>query len=319
MRKGRARVPPPIRALLRTLYRAGLVCGLVYLATTLDGQALRGALGRVPPAALCAGAMCAFVNLFGKGTSWWVFLGSGARPSLWALWGVHLRAAASSIVMPLRAGEGLRIYWLRHQWGLPTAQLVAVALAEKLVNVATLLMLVVVSAAQEEVPLPWLSRASGVFAAGGAALVALLALLVVLRKRWGRAGAALHFVTERGLGPWLLACACAMVGWCGDCVLVWLMAHAVDVPLPLLSSALVLLAINVGIALPGTPGHVGTMELAAGAALTAYGATREAALSFALLYHSVQVIPVLMAAALNVLFRRCAQAATTRRATAARR
>jgi uncharacterized membrane protein YbhN (UPF0104 family) len=53
----------------------------------------------------------------------------------------------------------------------------------------------------------------------------------------------------------------------------------------------VLLAINVAILVPSTPGHVGVMEAAALAALLALGVSPERALAGAVLYHAVQLVP----------------------------
>lgn len=297
----------------------GLVgVGLAYVLSTVSGPQLRAALQRVPAWCVAAGAACAFINLFGKGTIWWLLLPPTARPPLLSLWAIVLRAAASSIVMPFRAGEGLRVWWLMNRCQLPMAHVLAVALAEKVANLTGLLLIVALAGSIERVTLPWVTRAGTwlLVIVAGACLLGGLAL--ALRRHLGRVGASLREVSQGGPWPFALALLCALLGWTGDCALVWLMAQGVGAPLRPLCTPFVLLAINVAIALPGTPGHVGTMELASITALSAFGAGRETALSFALLYHGVQVVAVLMLTGLHLGWVQLRGGAIDNRATTAR-
>jgi len=62
--------------------------------------------------------------------------------------------------------------------------------------------------------------------------------------------------------------------------------------LPWVAAPLVLLALNLAIAVPTTPGHVGAFEAAVVVALELLGCARPAALAFALVYHALMVLPV---------------------------
>lgn len=95
----------------------------------------------------------------------------------------------------------------------------------------------------------------------------------------------------RHMGRALAAMICS---WLTDWVEVTLVLYAVGVPVPLAAGLLILLTINMAIAVPGMPGHLGTMELGALVALELLHVPREQGLSFALLYHGVQVIPLLV-------------------------
>lgn len=87
----------------------------------------------------------------------------------------------------------------------------------------------------------------------------------------------------------------AMIGsWLTDLVEVALVLYAVGVPVPFAAGLLILLTINMAIVVPGMPGHLGTMELGALVALELLHVPREQGLSFALLYHGVQVVPLLL-------------------------
>jgi uncharacterized membrane protein YbhN (UPF0104 family) len=54
----------------------------------------------------------------------------------------------------------------------------------------------------------------------------------------------------------------------------------------------VLIAINVVIAMPVTPGNLGMLELGATLGLLGFGVPREKALAFAICYHALQSLPV---------------------------
>ena len=49
---------------------------------------------------------------------------------------------------------------------------------------------------------------------------------------------------------------------------------------------------NLAIAIPSTPGHLGALEAGASLGLIAVGVDRESALAFALVYRVVQWVPV---------------------------
>jgi len=92
-------------------------------------------------------------------------------------------------------------------------------------------------------------------------------------------------------GAWARSLAWSCAADLADAAVLGLCLRAVGADLgpgPLLA---VLLAINVAILVPSTPGHVGVMEAAALAALLALGVPPERALAGAVLYHGVQIVP----------------------------
>jgi uncharacterized protein (TIRG00374 family) len=76
-----------------------------------------------------------------------------------------------------------------------------------------------------------------------------------------------------------------------DASVLGLCLHAVGVPLGPASWLVVLLAVNLAILVPSTPGHLGVLEGAAAAALVALGVPAERALAGAVLYHAIQIGP----------------------------
>jgi uncharacterized protein (TIRG00374 family) len=111
--------------------------------------------------------------------------------------------------------------------------------------------------------------------------------------RWARFGAGMEVVRR----PPLFAAAVlwSAIAYATDMVEVWLILRAVGVAVPWPTAGLVLLTLNLAIAVPSTPGGVGAFEAGAVAGLRAVGVELAPALAFALVYHVMQVVPVLLA------------------------
>src|SRR5206468_12339841 len=100
-----------------------------------------------------------------------------------------------------------------------------------------------------------------------------------------------HVVRAPGL--FARSVAVLYVGWLVDAAMVALVLHAVGIPPSAGTCVLLLFAINVAVALPSTPGHIGAFELGGVLALRLLHVSDARALAFALLYHAVQVIPIM--------------------------
>ena len=140
----------------------------------------------------------------------------------------------------------------------------------------------------------WLPRA---IAACTAAVVALGAALALAGRyaapgRWPWLAATLAALRRQGFNL-VPAFGCLLLGWLGDCALAALMLRACDIAIDPLVVPVVLFVINLAIVVPGTPAQVGTLELAAVGALQTLGVGHEQALAFGLLYHAVQIVPLL--------------------------
>ena len=146
----------------------------------------------------------------------------------------------------------------------------------------------------------------------GIGLLATFAILGRLPRRWGEpSGRVGAFLARLGdsLGRvgtpavWLRSLLWSCSADLSDAAVLGLCLHAVGVHLGLAAWLVTLLAINLAILVPSTPGHLAVMEAAAGAALIALGVPAERALAGAVLYHTVQIIPP-TALGLAVLTRR---------------
>lgn len=266
---------------------------LAFWARGLDLRRLAAALASAAPGGLVAAALIAFACIAWKAAFWRFALAPVAPVSFAPLLRYSLAATVGSILAPARAGDAFRVWILRRRHEVPLSVSLTVVGLEKLGDVGALLLLAS--------PLPWLSprlpapARSWVFALAALPVVAVVAIGVVRRHpRWSRmpafAGLAL-FEHPRSVGR---ALSCVGMGWLFDLGAIALVLHAVGAA-PTLGRALtVLLFVNLAIAVPLTPGNAGTHELGSALALKLEGVDAETATAFALLYHGLQTIPVLL-------------------------
>jgi glycosyltransferase 2 family protein len=281
------------RRLLRLAIIAIVVVGFVLM---LRGLALRDLAVAVAHARLwpivAASAIAIGVYVF-KALSWRIMMEPRFRIPVVRLLRYTIVAYAVSAITPARAGEAVRVWLLNRRDNVDTATSVAVATSEKVLDAVSLLVLAA--------PLPWLlplpawvehglCAMAGLVAVGAA--VAVFASARIAPSSWfGRFLASLER-RPRELG---LALALLLVGWVIDLGAVILVLYAVGISAPWSGALLVMVVVNVVIALPSTPAHVGTFELGALVVLVSVlHIPKEPALSFAVLYHATQSLPTVV-------------------------
>ena len=238
-----------------------------------------------------------FGCLWGKAACWRIMLAPRYVVRITRLFRITIAAFAGSVIAPARAGEVLRVWSLKRRDGVAVADSAAVAVAEKLLDGMTMLLLVAPAPFLLELP-RWVSTA--IVATAAIALAAFVALYIAV----GRSGpspaswlarfiAGMHVIRS----PKRLAQSFAVLilVWLLDLAMVMLVLHAVGVAQPVAAGLFILFAINLTIALPSTPAAVGAFEVGALAALDVLGVPRADALAFALLYHALQVVPLIAA------------------------
>jgi uncharacterized membrane protein YbhN (UPF0104 family) len=210
------------------------------------------------------------------------------RPRFDSLWSSVLLSNAGNNVLPLRTGELLRTRETV-ALGVPLREVAVAQVAEKLVEAPCILAFaipVVGTALGQRFhgPVPALV-VSGVLAVAGL-VAARLARRFQLSAR--QLGAAL---------VWSLASDAVEVA------LVALCLHGLGLPSGWLPSVTVFTAVNLAIALPSTPGNLGTLEAGAALPLIAMGVPHDSAVAFALVYRVVQWVPVTLAGAALLVWR----------------
>jgi uncharacterized membrane protein YbhN (UPF0104 family) len=284
---------------LRVLAIAAVVVALWWFVREMDFAALGEALRTAKVWPLVLAAALNFVCLWGKATCWHIMLAPRHRVSITRLFRYTIAAFAASAIAPARAGEVLRVWTLKRRDGVPAAETAAVAVSEKLIDGISMLILVA--------PVPWLLPGLPSWVATAIALCAAIAItlftvLFVLIGRTKDTGS--RTLVGRFLGGMhVLRSPKRVLGSLGVLLLVWaadlgeVMAvlYAVHVDLPVAAGLLILFTLNLTIMVPSTPAQVGALEVGALAALDLLHVGHESALAFALLYHALQVIPLIAA------------------------
>ena len=86
--------------------------------------------------------------------------------------------------------------------------------------------------------------------------------------------------------------AVSTVIWGGLTIYYWLLLHASAFSLPMEAALVVMLLLAVGVALPAAPGFIGVFQYAVVLALSFFSVPKEEALSFSIVAHLAQYVPV---------------------------
>jgi len=195
-------------------------------------------------------------------------------------------SGAVNNLLPAKAGEAVRVVELNRLRGYPAGALIAAQLAEKGIEAISLGLVCGFAALLPGARWPPLA------AAGGVAAAAVTVLAVLPRRAPGPAGRFLQALravhAERS---WVRGLLWSLMADGIDVLLVGLCLRALGIDAHPALWAMVLLSINVALLLPAVPGNLGILEAGAVVALTAAGVAAEPALAFALVYHSVHLIP----------------------------
>jgi len=218
-------------------------------------------------------------------------------------------------ILPARAGEAVRVVALRHYARVPLSESTATVVVERVFDVLSLLLLLLVTA-------PWLPHVSWLrtAAALGVALLVVLAAAVAAIVRYGERP--IRFVlrpirlvpafrdtdldaiaanVNRGLGPLrraghgLIGFAWTIAAWLVMALSFWFLMISFDLGLPFLAALLATVAVGLAFVVPAAPAALGVFEAAAIAATHAYGVPESEGLAFALVLHGLNFFPYLVA------------------------
>jgi uncharacterized membrane protein YbhN (UPF0104 family) len=276
-----------------------IVVGLfAWFVRKIEWATLGRALRHADLLPLAVSSVLYFVCLFGKALSWRIMLQPNHVVPMGRLYRYTIAAFAASLITPARAGEALRVWALKRRDGVATADATAVAIAEKLLDAITLLIVCA--------PVPWLLPGlpdwveNTMLMCGGLAFGALIALFFAVRhvearepRSWfARFIAGMHFVRDpRRLTLSLITLSLV---WVADTIAVVLVLHAVGIEISIAGAMFILFTFNLAVAIPSTPGQIGTLQVGALVATGLLGIPEEPALAFALLYQLMQVVPLML-------------------------
>jgi hypothetical protein len=297
----------------RALALAGLAVSALFIWLTfrrVEWAAVRAELAALPlwPFAVALALKALAFGCMAERSR--VLLGPLRPPGLAILYRSHLLAFVGNNLLPLRAGEVLRIGYLAGRSGMPAAGCLSAVALERALDLLCLLGLCAIVLPELLGALP--SRSALLGLAALAAVGAAAALAVSRRPRHfvALAERALHPLPgsiarplvarldelARGLGALASARAVlASLAWTGAFWLcmaagigVWL--RAFGFALPASAPLVVLLFLSLQALIP-VPGQIGTYHWFAAAALGALGVDANRAASFALVLHFISFVP----------------------------
>lgn len=276
---------------LRIATTLAVIVLVIVAVRTLDMGALKRSLLSASPAPLVLGATLSFGMLVAKSAYWRTILAPVKPVPLRTMLWYTVAANGTSLVLPMRGGEALRVWWLKRTHAIPLTAIGAAAAFEKVFDAAALVLVVA--------PLPWLLPDQAWLGRLRWALPIVLLVVVALVLLTRGVRARVKWLADLNLFDDYRrvahAFAFVLVSWLADVSLILLVMGSVGIPLHLEAAMLVLLAVNLAIAIPAAPGNIGSLELGAAFALTTVHVSEAPAAAFAILYHGVQIVVLLLA------------------------
>jgi len=230
------------------------------------------------------------------------------RPSLrWShFYGMVLGGLACNNVLPVRIGELLRARWLSTDAPMPGGRALGTIALDRACDVVTLALFLAVGLNVVASP-GWLVR----MAVGAALLVVLIAAALVFSRQYAKRRArdrrsrgrlrqlardAIETlaapVGRRRAATWL---ALSIGTWSLGAVAVALVARAVGIDLSALDAVFVSAALSLGVAIPSSPGYVGTYQWIGVASLGLLDVPVNEALAFTILMQASWYVPTTLA------------------------
>jgi len=285
---------------------------LVVVGFQLDWHGVMAAWARVVWPWVVAVAIVNIANSWVEGLRWRSVLGaSDINVTPRTAFSAMLVGTVGNVVLPFKLGEAARAWGMARLTRAPMSTIASTVVLDRLLDVAALTLLLLVAPLVAG-PIGMKFPSARVIAIGLAVTAVVLALLVLGWKRMqahrgsggrftpqmdafvkGLAMLRQHHILARGL-------ALALASWFTRVAVVWLMFFAFGLDWSPLRGFLTLLAINLSIVVIGTPGNVGTFELAGAGALRLFGAPPEVAVSYAVALHLAEVVPTVLLGAFAI-------------------
>ncbi len=291
----------------------GLVCtgvSLVLLGKVIDWRRALSALETADPLFIAGAVTCLVFSISAKTLRWRFLLPADSPIRTSRLYRILHISFLLNNVLPARLGDVARVAMTSRQPGVRLGHVVSSLITERVTDTVTLLTCFVL--VSPFLPIPdgytsWLHTAWYVLAsiAGAAVLLALLRKQVArvtervhvpmpagdrLRAEAGSFGDGLRQLANRGrvIPIW----GTSVVAWLGAFAINWLLLRALNIDVPVTVAVLLTCTTNVAMLIPSSPGYIGVFHAAATLSLVPFDVDAARALSFAIVAHLVNVLPV---------------------------
>jgi uncharacterized protein (TIRG00374 family) len=259
-----------------------------------------------------------FFSHFLRALRWRYLMDPIKRVDVGSLFSALLIGYMANILMPAHLGELLRAYVLGKKREVSASSTFATIVVERIIDVFALLLLMVFAVLLYPFP-EWINRAGYAMLLGTVGLFVFLVLLKryflfferyltlffsPLPQAWraklarGIRSFVVGIVPLRRGWDYPIVAVLSLAIWACYGFIIHLVLHAFDFVsiyhLPWSTSLIVLVITTIGIVVPSSPGYVGTYHWLCQISLAMYGVPAGPALSFAILTHGVNFLPVLI-------------------------
>ena len=280
----------------RVVIWAALAISLWLLGRSLDFAQLRRALAAADARLLALTVVAGLPGMLLSGMRWAALVNPVKRISMWTTIAAQAVGYLGSAILPVRAGEAVRVELLSRSAGISRAAATGTVALDHLVNGVVMFAFAALLPLLVPVP-PWMS----VVIWGGMAGALLLALVLlrlaktpserdrparlqqlVVRLRSG-------LVALRNPRAVVPAAIYSALAWVVEIATTMIALAAFHLPHDVAHAMAVLFGLNLALAIPSPPANLGTFELGAGMALVAFGGSKEQSAAFAIGLHGLQL------------------------------
>lgn len=306
-----ARSHPLFRLLLLL---GGLILGIglvILLLRSVNLNQLGSDFNTVDYTYLALAVVPFLINLLLKVPRWALLFGEDA-PDWDTLFGAMTVGYAINALLPLRVGELVRAYWTRDRAGIGMVQTLSTIALERVTDGVTLIVLLVFVAPTVAFPSNLLGSAVTLGALFVIAMITMIVLAVLASREdhpvsrfldrmesgwWGIVGRAVRqgirgLLALRDRRSVVLLLIYTVVIWGSNSLLVWLVLRAFHLNVPLTAGILLTCVLNLGMAVPSTPGYLGVFDYLMVVTLGLYGVHQTPALAASLAFHAIAFVPV---------------------------
>jgi uncharacterized protein (TIRG00374 family) len=294
----------------------GIAVGAVFLWLAVrdaDLDAVRDALAEADLGSVAL-AVGAFGVVYGFQAGRWRRIAATPHLRLVRFYEMTVSGVAVNNVLPGRIGDLLRARWLGLAARIPAGRAFGTVIIDRLCDLAVLVGLLLLGIAAVASS-GWLVNlaAAGVLLLIAVGTVLLLSRFYVSTRSRDRHRRGLvrrlardtvetlaEPLNRRRTATWLGLSVCAWTAWS---LAAWLVARSLGIDLSFADCLFVTAVLNLGSAIPSSPGFVGTYEWLGVAALGLLGVGHESALAFTILLHAAWYVPTTLVGGIALITR----------------
>lgn len=278
----------------------------LYLASrNLDFGEVGASLRRADPTRVALGAALIWVMYWVQAHRWRRVARAEADLPLRRFGTFVVGGLACNNVVPGRLGDLLRVQWLASAAGISRGRALATVVVDRASDLMALVLLLALTFPIAPRP-TWLTRIDLVAVAGGVAL----AVLLLAARRHARTRdadrtrsrlfrlvsdgfATMSHAVNRRDAP--VVAALSLAAWAAWSASAWLVAGSLGISLSLTETLFVAAVVNLGVAVPSSPGFVGTYQWLCVATLGLLSVGQADAFAFSVLFQAVWYVPTTLA------------------------